>query len=72
MVDETQSEQPTGQRPRTLWGLLDRIADFEKAIEPLSDRVDAAIQRLTEKIGKLREKAQEAHSLLDDLEKTQL
>jgi len=71
MVDETESAG-AGTPPRTLWGLLDRIAEFEKAIDPIGDRVDAAIARLTEKIDRLRTKAQEAHALLDEFEKLKL
>lgn len=75
MVDETESaagEQATTQPPRTLWGLLDRIAEFEKAIDPISARIETAIAGLTEKIERLRAKAKDAHDLLDEFEKLKL
>jgi hypothetical protein len=77
MVDETESASPVGdhanmQPPRTLWGLLDRIAEFEKAIDPISERIETAISGLSEKIERLKAKAQEAHAMLDEFEKLKL
>jgi hypothetical protein len=60
------------QPPRTLWGLLDRIAEFEKAIDPISERIETAISGLSEKIERLKAKAQEAHAMLDEFEKLKL
>ncbi len=75
MVDETENstQAPAVEAPpRTLWSLLDRIAEFEKAIDPIVDRVDASIARLTERVAQLRAKAEEAHAMLDELEKLKL